>query len=114
MGTNKRYAASADRQMDARIAERVMVGEPETLSTQELQLGKLPVTRTPAPEAVKAWVRYGTVPIEIEAEAVAWTPRAVAIRWVTPKGELHKAWVWASAVERVPVDESHRRSPDRP
>jgi hypothetical protein len=87
--------------MDARIAERVMVGEPESLSPSELQLGKLPLTRTPVPEPVKAWVRYGTVPLEVEAEAVAWTPRAVAIRWTTPKGENHGAWVWASAVERI-------------
>jgi hypothetical protein len=37
----------------------------------------------------------------IEAELVAWTSRACAVRWRTRTGEEHRAWVWASAVGRL-------------
>lgn len=100
MGTNRRYAADVDRRMDARIAERIMSsGAPLSLSNAELELDVQPLTRTPKPHAVRAWVRYPEAPLKVDAEAVAWTPRAVAIRWPGPSGE-HRAWVWVSAVER--------------
>ena len=38
--------------------------------------------------------------VKLDVEIVAWTSRAVAIRWKTPTGDAHRAWVWASAVER--------------
>lgn len=41
----------------------------------------------------------GPVAVKVDAEAVAWTGRAVAIRWTMASGAEHKAWVWASAVE---------------
>jgi hypothetical protein len=66
--------------------------QPDTLSPTELQLDKEPLTRRPVARPVKAWVRYGAVPLFVEAEAVAWTEHAVAIRWRTPEGE-HRAWV---------------------
>lgn len=100
MGTNKRYAESIDRRMDARIAERDTHGRPPlTLSPEELELETEPLTKTPVPRAVRAWVRFGTVAIKVDAEAVAWTSRAVAIRWTMASGAEHRAWVWASAVE---------------
>lgn len=100
MGTNRRYADSIDRRMDARIAEREVEGlEPFTLTPAELELATQPLTRAPVPKAVRAWVRFGPHAIKVDAEAVAWTERAVAIRWMTPSGVEHKAWVWASAVE---------------
>lgn len=71
--------------------------QPETLSPLELDLATEPLTRTPVGRLVRAWVRFGGVPLLIEAEAVAWTEHAVAIRWRSPEGE-HRAWVWASAV----------------
>lgn len=102
MGTSRRYAEQIDRGMDARVAERVMrSGDPLTLSRLELQLDVLPLTRTPRPERVRAWVRYPAAALLVEAEAVAWTPRAVAIRWPGPDAVEHHAWVWASAVDRA-------------
>lgn len=84
--------------MDARIAESTMRGKkPETLTPTELQLEKEPLTRTPVARPVRAWVRYGEVPLLVDAEAVAWTDHAVAIRWMGPDGE-QRAWVWTSAV----------------
>jgi hypothetical protein len=72
-------------------------GKPASLSPLELELGKEPLTRTPTARPVKVWVRYGDEPVLVDAEAVAWTEHAVAVRWATPEGE-HRAWVWASAV----------------
>ena len=87
--------------MDARVFEKIMPsGQPRDLSDEELQLNVYPLTRDPRPRAVKAWVRYPTAPLQVDALAVAWTPRAVAIRWPGPDGVEHRAWVWASAVEK--------------
>jgi hypothetical protein len=101
VGTSKRYAAHYDKRMDEKILERVMAEQqPSSLTKIELELDTQPLTRTPTPEAVRAWVRYGETAIKVDARLVAWTPRAVAVRWDTPGGE-HKAWLWSSAVERI-------------
>jgi hypothetical protein len=71
--------------------------QPESLSNAELELETEPLTRTPQPRRVRAWVRYGKIPIQVDAVVTAWTTRAVAIKWESPDGE-HKAWVWSSAV----------------
>jgi len=73
-------------------------GRPDTLSALELELDSEPITRPPTARGVKVWVRYGTVPVIVDAEAVAWTAFAVAVRWPAPDGQTHKAWVWAAAV----------------
>ena len=100
MGTSKRYAAHFDRLMDGRVLESVMRdGQPTTLTPPELELDTLPLTRTPVPEPVRAWVRYGDTAVKVDGRAVAWTPRAVAVEWDAPSG-VHRAWLWASAVER--------------
>ncbi|CAN5358403.1 hypothetical protein BH11ACT3_BH11ACT3_19340 [soil metagenome] len=97
MGTNKRYADHFDHLTERRVKMR---GEPQSLSDAELERDKQPITRTPIALPVWAWVRYSDGSIKVEAETVAWTPRAVAVRWEAPGGETHRAWVWASAVER--------------
>jgi len=75
-------------------------GQPHSLTDDELELRRHPLTRTPQPERVTAWVRYGDTAVQVSAHAVAWTPRAIAIKWESPGGIEHRAWVWASAVER--------------
>jgi hypothetical protein len=98
VGASKRYADHFDREADKHAAERAMrTGKPASLSPVELQLSKEPLTRTPAPRPVKAWVRYGDDAFFIDGYAVAWTDFAVAVRWDTADGE-HHAWLWASAV----------------
>lgn len=58
LGTNKRYADSIDRRMNGRIAERETEGyEPFSLTPEELELGIEPLTKTPVPRPVRAWVR---------------------------------------------------------
>ena len=99
MGTAKRYAHVVDRRMNDNIARRIMEsGMPLSLGSEELALERVPLTRTPRPFEVRRWVRYPDGPLQVDAEAVAWTARAVAVRWKS--GDVvHKAWVWASAVE---------------
>ena len=90
MGTNKRYAARIDREQAIKTDQLLMRdGKPESLTTSELELDQQPLTRTPVPVPARAWVHYGR-----------WTPRACAVRWTTAAGDEHRAWVWASAVER--------------
>jgi hypothetical protein len=100
VGTSKRYADSIDAKMGAQADLSVMrSGEPESLTARELELKTEPVTRTPRPMNVTAWVRYGKVGIHVRGRAVAWTAKAVAVEWDAPQG-THRAWVWASAVDR--------------
>lgn len=102
MGTSRRYAHRVDEQMDQRIIQRVMGDhEPETLKDTELELDTELLVRPDRAVPVEAWVRYDGVPISVRGEAVAWTPRAVAVRWRTPGDVTHKAWVWASAVRKA-------------
>lgn len=101
VGTNHRYADQIDRRMDERILERIArEGALQSLTDTELELDRLPMTKDPKPRPVLAWVRFGATATRVHAEAVAWTPRAVAIRFRVANREL-RAWVWASAVERV-------------
>lgn len=99
MGTSKRYADSVDRQMNERILQRTAAaGELQTLSDGELALDRLAVTIDPIPKPVKAWVRFGNVPILVDAEACRWTSKAVGIRFRVAERE-HRCWVWISAVD---------------
>lgn len=101
MGTNKCCADAVDRRMDARVVEKIMrSGEPLSLTGLELQLDADPLTRDPQQGAVKAWVRCPAAPIQVDAIAGAWTPLAIAIRWTGPDEAEHRAWVWASAMDR--------------
>ena len=77
MGTNLRYAESVDRRIKQNIIMRS--GAPLSLTDTELELGVQPLTRTPHPVACRAWVRYPEGPVKVDARAVAWTPRAVAL-----------------------------------
>lgn len=99
MGTSRRYAASVDRRMDARILERIAAeaGPLQSLSPEELQLDSAPVTIDPQPKPARAWVRFGGTPALVDAEVCRWTADACAIRFLIGGKEL-KAWVWASAV----------------
>ncbi|MET4581590.1 hypothetical protein ABIE21_001080 [Conyzicola nivalis] len=99
MGAAKRYAHVVDRRMSDSIAQRVMEsGPPVSLGSEELALDRVPLTRTPKPLRVHVWVRYPAGSLQVDAEAVAWTARAVAVRWKSGDA-VHKAWVSASAVE---------------
>ena len=98
MGSNRRYAAYYDRLMDDRILAKIAgSGQLQTLTDAELELDKEPFTRDPRPRPVKAWVRFGSTPAFVDAEACSWTSNAIAIRF-TIAGKGYRTWVWASAV----------------
>lgn len=100
MGTSKRYADSIDRRMGVQVDLSIMrMSEPESLTAKELELKTDPVTRTPQPIPVMAWVGYGKIGVRVTGRAVAWTSKAVAVEWEGPEG-IHRAWVWTSAVQR--------------
>jgi len=77
-----------------RFAQR----EPRSLQPE--QLGDLPVTSATSPQKVRAWVVWEDGVEElVDGVAVAWTKRAVHVRFGFP-GHMHEVWVWAGAVER--------------
>lgn len=111
IGTNKRYAEHIDARMTERINADVMRDHtPDGLSDNELELNRYPLTRTPKPITARAWVHYDGVPLRVQVEVVAWTPKACAIRWTTPAGREEKIWVWASAVDDTPPEPVRQRS----
>lgn len=99
MGTNKRYAHHFDGLMDARILDRIAAtaGALQSLTDAELELDREPRTITPHPHPVRAWVRFGSTAIQVDAEACRWTERAVGIRFKAA-GREFRAWVRSSAV----------------
>lgn len=106
MGTNRRYAIQIDERMDQRILEQTAKGGTlQSLTRSELELDSEPFTRAPQPRPVRAWVRFGEIPIMVDAEACSWTAYAVAIRFTVADTE-YKTWVWSSAIREV-------RSPTR-
>lgn len=102
IGTNRRYARHFDAKMDESIVKSIAARNPlQSLTDEELDLGALPLTRDPQPKEALVWVRFGPHPIRRRAQVVAWTPRAIAVRFRIGDKE-HKAWVWASAVSEPP------------
>lgn len=99
MGTSKRYAHVVDQQMNDTILRRAATsGKLQTLSSEELALDRLALTIDPIPKPVKAWVRFGEVPVLVNAEACRWTAKAVGIRFRVD-GEEHRCWVWIGALD---------------
>ncbi|NYE18022.1 hypothetical protein [Microbacterium immunditiarum] len=88
--------------MDERILERVARdGELQTLSPLELQLNEAPLTIDPTPRRrVKAWVRFGSTPIQVDALAARWTSNAVGIVFEVRRREM-RCWVWSGAVTEM-------------
>jgi len=95
MGSTRGTAASVDRGID-----RMMMRDhsPQSLTAAELDLDHEPITRPPRAVPCRAWVRYGTDAIRVEGLVTAWTARAMAVKWVTPDGHEHRAWLWSGAV----------------
>ncbi|KAF2417592.1 hypothetical protein [Microbacterium sp. B35-30] len=101
MGTNKRYAAYYDRQMDARILQRIAAEFPlQSLTDRELQAGSLPVTRDPQPKPCKAWVRFGPHAMLVDGVVAVWNDLACGIEFTIGDRQL-RCWVWANAVTPI-------------
>ncbi|GIG27288.1 MULTISPECIES: hypothetical protein [Cellulomonas] len=52
---------------------------------------------------MRAWIVDGRGrDVEVDGEAVAWTPRVVHVHYLDEHGREGWVWVWASAVTRRP------------
>ncbi|WHP16457.1 hypothetical protein [Cellulomonas sp. ES6] len=61
------------------------------------------VTRPDQAPRVRAWIVDGRGrDVEVDGEAVAWTPRVVHVHYLDDHGREGWVWVWASAVTRRP------------
>ena len=87
--------------MDERIAHTAVMGHPlQSLTDEELRLDLYPLTTSPRPLEVLAWVRFGPRPLQVRARAVRWTQKAVGIEFELGDQTL-RTWVWANAVDRA-------------
>jgi hypothetical protein len=83
------------------VTERPRLALRQPRSLQPEQLGNLPVSTPADPASVFAWVLWEDGVEElIQAHALAWTKRAVKVRFGAPPHQ-HEVWVWAGAVERA-------------
>ncbi len=74
--------------------------QPRSLAPEQYAVDR--VTRASEPIRVEAWVVWEDGVEELtRAVVLAWTARAVQVRWGVPP-HLHEAWVWAGAVVRHP------------
>ncbi|GHD50833.1 hypothetical protein D9V29_11660 [Mycetocola manganoxydans] len=101
MGTNKRYAVQYDKLMKRRVTEVLIKPKPVSLSAAEIDAEHDPVIAAQKPIPVRAWARYPETPARVEGRAIAWTTRAVQIEWEDSGGVTQRAWVWASAVDKL-------------
>ena len=77
---------------------RTALRQPRSLTPEQL-LDNL-VTHPDAPTPVTAWVLWEDgVEEQVTGQAVAWTRRAVRVRFGAPP-HLHEVWVWVGAVQR--------------
>lgn len=99
MGTNRRYADAIDKRVNERALQVIARGEElHTLTPMELRLDEVALTIDPKPRRkVRAWVRFGNVPVRVEAVAARWTADAVGIVFHVGEDE-HRCWVWMGAV----------------
>lgn len=76
-------------------------GHPlQSLTEKELRLDVYPLTTSPHPLEVLAWVRFGPHAMQVRARAVRWTQKAVGIEFTIGE-QQHRTWVWANAVDRA-------------
>jgi len=109
MGSTTKYADFYEREATNKHWAEVMAkGVPASLKSFEIDLEHQALTRSPKARPVTAWVRYGDEAVHVLGWTTAWTDRAVAVRWITPHGVEHKAWVWSGAVEPRELTHSER------
>ena len=101
MGSNRRYAAHFDRQMDNKILQRIAEENAlQSLTPEELQQDTLPITRDPKPKPCKAWVRFGPHAMLVDAVVVVWNDIACGVSFTVGEKDF-RCWVWANAVSPV-------------
>lgn len=71
----------------------------QAASLEPAQYGA-PVSRPDTPLEVTAWIYNRLGHSRVDGLAMAWTPKAVWVRYIDKHGREGIAWVWASAVTR--------------
>lgn len=87
-------------------------GPLQSLTPEELRLDTELLTVDPRPKRVRAWVRFGSKPVRVDAVAQRWTSEAVGIVFSIRETE-YRAWVWASAVTPVEPAQTARTNERR-
>ncbi len=83
------------------VTERPRLAQRAPRSLQPEQMGHLSISTPAVPQRVQAWVVWEDGVEELlPAYAIAWTRRAVRLRFGVPP-HTHDVWVWAGAVERA-------------
>src|ERR1035441_2499648 len=77
------------------MTEPPRLAQREPRSLQPEQMGQLTVSTPAIPQQVQAWVLWEDGVEElVQAHAVAWTKRAVRVRFGAPPHQ-HEVWVWS-------------------
>lgn len=104
MGTSKRLAALYDLYADVRALERISkTGPLQSLTPEELELDRMPVTTYPKPQGVRAWVRFGPQHVRVGASLMRTTETAAGIEFTIGE-KTYRCWVWGNAVTMVADD----------
>lgn len=120
MGANQTFPVGPDQQLPVRADTLEQVEPdystdfvPRPFSLTPAELGGLSATLASEPTYVRAWVRFPAIASHVHGLALAWTPRAVYVEW--EDCGVHRAWVWAPAVERAAATQSAAApTPPRP
>lgn len=106
MGSNSRYDMSRRLQVmkeDAQAAApQPSAPQPSavSLTPAELDLRRDPPRKPKEPIVVDVWLRVDGRPLQVPAECVEFTHRAVLVKWAPSQRTFEQVWVWASAVTR--------------
>jgi len=94
-----RLSAYRDMQSQARsIIEAAKHGALQSLTEREMDVREQPMTIYPRPKRVRAWVRFGTEAVRVDAKLVRSTPSAAGIEF-RAEDQTFRCWVWGSAVQ---------------
>lgn len=104
MGGQTRYEGDLAGRIERAAAVAVTRPQPVSLTRAEVDPDHNLITTARTPIPVRAFVRFHEAVIRPECEAIAWTDRAVKIRFTMQTGATHEVWVWASAVDRRNAD----------
>lgn len=99
MGQSKRYPGH---RIGLSIEETLVRPRPIGLTKKEVDPDNHPITTPAHPELARAYVRFHEAVIRPDVEVLAWTDRAVKVRWEMFNGDTHEVWVWRSAVDERP------------
>ncbi|KQZ22315.1 hypothetical protein [Microbacterium sp. Root553] len=79
------------------ILDAAKVGPLQSLTDREIGATEQPMTIYPRPKRVRAWVRFGVVPVRVDASLLRSTPLAAGIEF-RAEDQTFRCWVWGNAV----------------